>query len=198
MFRVWLPGDEFRRPGSSAQVSTLEGPIGEQHLSSVVTEPYLEDGDRAAPWTRAMDELHRASTFWVGTVHPTGRPHVVPVLAVVRGGTLHFAAGPSTQKARNLAQDPRVTITTSGDAVDVVVDGVVDAVRDDQALTDVAAAYGSKYGWQVEVREGRLYGDGAPTAGPPPYDVYRLTPHRAFGFPTIDDAPPTRWRFRTP
>ena len=39
--------------------------------------------------------------------------------------------------------------------------------------------------------------EGAPTAGPPPYDVYVVTPTVAFGFGT--DAEnwnhPTRWRF---
>jgi hypothetical protein len=101
----------------------------EQHSSWVVSEDYTEEGDHAAPWTTATEELHRASTFWVATVHPTGRPHVVPVLAVMSGGALHVAAGPETQKARNLAHDPRVTITTSGDDFDVVVEGVVDTAQ---------------------------------------------------------------------
>ena len=41
-----------------------------------------------------------------------------------------------------------------------------------------------------------LWAEGAPTAGPPPYHVYRVLPHKVLGFPT-DDASvvPTRWRF---
>lgn len=169
----------------------------EHRSSSVVTEPYSEDGRHTAPWNKAMEELHHGSTFWVATIHPTGRPHVVPVLAVVSANTLHSAAGPETQKARNLAKDPCVTITTGGVDLDVVVEGVTDVIRDEQALAAVAMAYLSKYDWHVEVHERRLRGEGAPTAGPPPYDVYRVTPHRAFGFPTTGDAPPTRWRFLT-
>jgi hypothetical protein len=30
-------------------------------------------------------------------------------------------------------------------------------------------------------------------AGPPPYRVYRLLPHRAFGFRATGDVTPTRW-----
>jgi hypothetical protein len=38
--------------------------------------------------------------------------------------------------------------------------------------------------------------DRAPTSGGPPYDVYEITPTKAFGLPT-DGEPltPTRWRF---
>jgi nitroimidazol reductase NimA-like FMN-containing flavoprotein (pyridoxamine 5'-phosphate oxidase superfamily) len=169
----------------------------ELHLTPV-TESYSGNGDLGARWLQAVQELHRASTFWVATTHPTGRPHVVPVLAVVSGDALHFAAGPDTQKARNLARDARLTIAMHGDDFDVVVEGDAHMVRDDEALADIAAAYLHKYGWEVEVREGHLYGEGAPTAGPPPYDVYRLTPNRAFGFPVTGDATPTRWRFRAP
>jgi nitroimidazol reductase NimA-like FMN-containing flavoprotein (pyridoxamine 5'-phosphate oxidase superfamily) len=169
-----------------------------EHSNSPVAEPYAGDGAPTAPWDDALEELGRAFTFWVATVHPSGRPHVVPVLAVVCGDVPHFAAGPGTQKARNLARDPRVTVTTHGGDFDVVVEGVVHAVDADDDLAAVADAYVHKYGWEVEARKGSLHGDGAPTAGPPPYDVYRLTPHRAFGFPATGNAAPTRWVFPSP
>jgi nitroimidazol reductase NimA-like FMN-containing flavoprotein (pyridoxamine 5'-phosphate oxidase superfamily) len=168
----------------------------EHHSIPPVSENYIGDSDLGAGWSQAVEELQSASTFWVATTHPTGRPHVVPVLAVVSGDALHFAAGPDTQKARNLTRDARLTVTTRGDDFDVVVEGDAHTVRDDGSLADVAAAYLDKYGWEVEAREGRLHGEGAPTAGPPPYDVYRVTPHRAFGFPATGDATPTRWRFQ--
>ena len=170
----------------------------EQGPHSPIAEPYAADGEPGARWAEAIQELRRATTCWVATIHPTGRPHAVPVLAVVTGDAVHFAAGPTTQKARNLARDPRLTLTTSGDALDVVVEGVADRVRDDAALAAVVEAYVTKYGWEVEAREGGLHGEGAPTAGPPPYHVYRLVPRRAFGFPTSGGAAPTRWRFRAP
>jgi hypothetical protein len=40
--------------------------------------------------------------------------------------------------------------------------------------------------------------EGAPTAGPPPYEVYEVyevTPAIAFGFGTDETLTPTRWRF---
>jgi hypothetical protein len=142
-----------------------------------------------------VEELQRAFTFWVATTHPTGRPHVVPVLAVVTGDSLHFAAGPEAQKARNLARDARLSVTTRGEDLDVVVEGDARTVRDEGSLADVAAAYldrSTAGRWSSR----RLHGEGAPTAGPPPYDISRLTPHRAFGFPAGGEVTPTRWRFQ--
>lgn len=64
-----------------------------------------------------------------------------------------------------------------------------------EARRRLAEVYASKYQWQVTVRDGALWGDGAPTAGPPPYDVYVITPTAAFGFGTDKTFGATRWRF---
>jgi hypothetical protein len=86
-------------------------------------------------------------------------------------------------------------ITTSGNAIDLVVEGETIRVKDDASLDAAAAAYASKYGWQVEVRDGAFHAEGAPTAGPPPYDIYEVTLAKAFAFPTEGTLVPTRWRF---
>jgi hypothetical protein len=65
-------------------------------------------------------------------------------------------------------------------------------------LERVAGAYMSKYGWNVTVRDGAFQDtEGAPTAGPPPYDVYVITPTTIFAFGTNDDTMnlSTRWEF---
>ena len=63
-------------------------------------------------------------------------------------------------------------------------------------LRRVADAYAAKYGWEVAVGDGALKGaEGAPTAGPPPYDVYELEPRTVVGLPADDRLTPTRWRF---
>jgi hypothetical protein len=77
-----------------------------------------------------------------------------------------------------------------------VVEGEAARVKDESKLQRVAHAYAEKYAWQVTVRNAALDADfGAPTAGPPPYAVYELTPSTAFGFGTDETFSPTRWRF---
>lgn len=160
-----------------------------------VTQPYLTDGPAPTPWSLALAELRTARTFWVATTCPDGRPHVVPVLAVVSDGALHVAASPSTRKVKNLTRDGRVSVTAQGRELDLVVEGDARLVRDARELAAVVAAYEDTYGWPVEVRDGALHGEGAPTAGPPPYRVFRISPRRAFGFPVTGSTTPTRWLF---
>jgi hypothetical protein len=149
-------------------------------------------------WDEVASRLEDAQFFWLATVRPDGRPHVIPVLAVWLDGTLYFAAGPSTRKARNLAGLPECVVTADGDDLHLVIEGAVAKVRDSDLLLRVAEAYGGKYGWEVTVRDGAFYAVGAPTAGPPPYDVYRLRPAIAFAFGTDEAYGATRWRFTAP
>jgi nitroimidazol reductase NimA-like FMN-containing flavoprotein (pyridoxamine 5'-phosphate oxidase superfamily) len=158
-------------------------------------EQFRSEDVTPTPWAQARSGLERAGTYWLATVHPDGRPHVVPVLAVVVDGVVHFCASDRSRKARNIAADPRCAITASSDTLDLVVEGQAMAVSDEAAVRRVAEAYAVKYGWRPEVREGALWADGAPTAGPPPYRVHRVVPATAFGFPTDEESVPTRWRF---
>jgi nitroimidazol reductase NimA-like FMN-containing flavoprotein (pyridoxamine 5'-phosphate oxidase superfamily) len=162
----------------------------------VAAQPFTAEEQRPLPpWPEARRRLAEADTYWLATVRPDGRPHVVPVLAVWLDGTLHFSAGAGTRKAKHLARDPHCVITTGAPALDLVVEGQAAKVRDDATLQRVAEVYASKYQWPVTVRDGAFWADGAPTAGPPPYDVYEVTPTTAFGFGTDETFGATRWRF---
>lgn len=145
-------------------------------------------------WRSALLRLGAADGYWLATTCPDGRPHLVPVLAVLVDSALHFAAGASTRKGRNLATSPRCVLSARNCELDLVVEGVATIVRD-ASLVGVADEYLAKYAWPVTVRDGAFYGEGAPTAGPPPYDVYRLDPVIAFGFPIDDTYEPARWTF---
>jgi hypothetical protein len=47
----------------------------------------------------------------------------------------------------------------------------------------------------VSIENGALVAGGAPTAGPPPYEVYELIPTRVFGLGTDETYGATRWTF---
>lgn len=154
-----------------------------------------QTGSDGMPWQEAWQRFAAANTYWLSTVRPDGTPHAVPVLAVEHAGDLYFCAAPFTQKARNLAHRRRCVLTTSAEGVDLVLEGSVVGVWDRSVLKGVATAYADKYGWQVEIKNGAFFAEGAPTAGPPPYDVYRLEPRKGFAFPTDGAHTPVRWQF---
>jgi nitroimidazol reductase NimA-like FMN-containing flavoprotein (pyridoxamine 5'-phosphate oxidase superfamily) len=154
--------------------------------------------DGPLPWPATRDLLSEARFYWLASTRPDGRPHVRPVLAVCADGALFTTTSPDAAKARNLERNPQCAMTARTDGLDLVVEGEATRVRDEASLQRVADAYRAKYGWPVTVREGAFDAPyGAPTSGPPPYEVYRVKPAVIFGFGTDDESAPrsTRWEF---
>jgi hypothetical protein len=157
-------------------------------------------GDRLAAlaWPDALDQLARAEAFWIATLSWAGAPRIRPVFAVVADGALHTTSSPDAQKARNLEHDRRCAIGGHTPEFDLIIEGAANRLRDGDELERVAAAYRDRYGWPVTV-----VGDafdapfGAPTAGPPPYAVFRIEPSRAYAIGITDQTNhlSTRWRF---
>jgi hypothetical protein len=112
---------------------------------------------------------------------------------------LYTTSNASAQKVRNLAGNPRCTVTASTDGIDLVVEGAGAKVEDEATLQRVFDAYRSKYAfWQITMRDGAFDApDGAPTAGAPPYQPYAVTPTTIYGFGTDEHFAPlsTRWEF---
>src|SRR3954470_6119601 len=62
-------------------------------------------------------------TCWLATIDSDGRPHVTGVGALWLDGAFWFETGERTRKGRNLARDPRCTMSLATDEFDVVVEG---------------------------------------------------------------------------
>lgn len=147
-------------------------------------------GHDALPWSAVIERLEAAATsghdiFTVlGTVTPDGRPHAAPVGAMWIDGAWHVVAGPGTRKARNLATNPACTLTARLPGVDVVFEGHAHRVTEPSDLERAAQAY-RQGGWPAEV-EGEAFTAPytAPSGGPPPWNLYRIACHQAFGVGT--------------
>lgn len=155
--------------------------------------------ERASPlaWTEASHQLAEAQTYWLATTRPDGRPHVRPILAVWVDGALHFAASLASRKGQYLRQNPSCAVTSVTPGLDVVLEGGAARVTDVARLHRVAETYAAKYGWPVTVRDGAFYAEGAPTAGPPPFHIFEISPTAVFAFATDETfaGRSTRWRF---
>ena len=155
-------------------------------------------GSPALPWSRARDRLAVPSPtdrFFLGTVGPDGRPHAAGVGALWFDGNLYIVSGPGTRKSRNLAANPACTIAAALRGIDLVFEGEATRVTDGPTLERLAALY-REQGWPAEVEGDAVTAPySAPSAGPPPWHLYRFTYHTAFG--VAGEAPhgATRWRF---
>jgi Pyridoxamine 5'-phosphate oxidase len=157
-------------------------------------------GDPALPWSRPRDLL-AASTpkpttpFFLGTSRPDGRPHAAGIGALWLDGDLYFTSGPGTRKARNLAANPACTISVRLEDIDLVLEGEATRVTDRPTLEQVAGLY-AEGGWPAVMEGDALTAPySAPSAGPPPWYLYRFTFHTAVGVATAEPNGATRWRF---
>jgi nitroimidazol reductase NimA-like FMN-containing flavoprotein (pyridoxamine 5'-phosphate oxidase superfamily) len=163
-----------------------------------IAEKLPSNADHAAPtpWEVARRTLAEGQWYWLASVRPDAQPHLRPVLAVWVDDAICFCSGHSTRKGKNLAQNSHCSLSVASDTMHLVVEGEAVKINDEAKLQRVADVYASKYDWHVTVRDGVFYADyGAPTAGPPPFEVYEIAPTVAFGFGTEESFSPTRWRF---
>ncbi len=156
-------------------------------------EAQLEAGLSQAPGTGGPDR----HTCWLATINADGSPHVTGIGAMWADGTFWFETGKETRKGRNLARDPRCTLSVAADEFDLVVDGDAQLVTDPATVAAMAKRWADD-GWPARVDETGVALTAefsAPSAGPPPWFVYRLIPRAATALLTVDPGGATRFRF---
>jgi uncharacterized pyridoxamine 5'-phosphate oxidase family protein len=106
-------------------------------------ERFSSPGASAVPWSQARRRLGEAEIYWISTVHPEGRPNVAPLIAVWLEETLYFCTGEHERKAKNLAGNSSVAITTGcnllGEGMDLVLEGEAVMVRDEAFYIDTGS-----------------------------------------------------------
>jgi hypothetical protein len=170
---------------------TNAGRTGEPKRS----RPTMPDGygvptDEAGllPWSWAVGQLEGARNYWFSTTRPDGRPHAMPAWAVWLDGVLYFEGSPETRRARNVAQNPSITVhLESGDQV-VILEGEAHAVgKPERALAErLAADFTAKYAASHDYRP-----------APDQWDeggLWALRPQVAFAWKEFPRGV-TRWHF---
>ena len=159
----------------------------------------VPDRDDVLPWELGLEKLAAGRLYWHVTHAADGGAQVRPVFAVVCDGVLCSTSSASSRKTERIISDPRCTLATSADDMDLVYVGVAARVHEPDRLERVAEAYRGKYGWPVEVTDDGAFDApfGAPAAGPPPYFVFAIEPATVHGFGTDERyaTRSTRWDF---
>ena len=136
-------------------------------------------------------------TCWLTTINLDGSPHVTGVGALWVDGTFWFETGERTRKGKNLAHDPRCALSVATQEFDLVVEGKASQITDRSTLEAMAARWAAG-GWPARVDDSGMAltaGFSAPSAGPPPWFVYRLMPQTATALATVAPGGATRWRY---
>jgi hypothetical protein len=117
-------------------------------------------------WSEVERRLARGGWFWLATVRPDGRPHVMPAFAAWSGTSFFVASNSLARKSRNLEAEPRCVISTDTGDLHVIVEGVARHVLDEEGLKRAVEAFQAVYSWPTQIQGSQLDADyGAPTSG---------------------------------
>jgi hypothetical protein len=143
-----------------------------------------QEGIGLLPWSWAVERLTSSHDYWVATVDGDGQPAVMPVWGVWLDAAVWFSSGPRSRRARNLARDPRCTITNDNPLEPVVVEGRSELITERAAVEIFTAACNAKYETDIPTA---FFADNA---------LFRVPPAVAYGLTEADfTTTPTRWQF---
>jgi hypothetical protein len=164
-------------------------------VSAVATQENIDlYGSPDIAWDGVLERLETGQVrhFWLATVDPDGRPHLAGIGARWLEGVLFFKSGPRTRKSRNLERDGRCVISAELPDFDLTFTGEAVRVTDEAIVQRLADIYAAN-GWPARAKGSQLEADySAPTAGPPPWDLWTMAPVSAVG---LGAGGAMRWRF---
>ena len=142
---------------------------------------YGQPSGETLPWTEVSQRLAEAPRYWLATVRPDGRPHVVPTDGLWVDDELWFSGSSQTVHLRNLRQNPSAAAHLEDGRRAVIVEGRAEPiVPSPEQARGLAELSRSKYGF-----------------APPPdayaAGIWRLSPVRVLAW---NDFPHDATRFR--
>jgi hypothetical protein len=142
------------------------------------------DGDGLVTWPDVIRRLEGATAYWICSARPDGRPHSVPVWGVWLDEIFYFGTHRQSRKARNLVDNPYITVHLDSSEQAVMVEGPARQIGDARLRALVDQAYVVKYDLAAD----------AP--GDDPNPIFALRPRFAFAWSGSDFATSaTRWTF---
>lgn len=175
------------------EATNLDTIYGSPLLDWSGVQALLDRGVTQAPGTGGPDR----HTCWLATINHDGSPHVTGIGGLWARGAFWFETGEKSRKGRNLARDPRCALSVAIADFDLVVDGVALKITDPRTVAEMAARWAAD-GWPARVDDTgqAITADySAPSAGAPPWHVYRLQPRTATAVGTVEPFGATRWHF---
>lgn len=145
-----------------------------------------DEGSGLLPWSWAAERLSAARNYWVASVWPDGRPHVMPVWGMWDDAVLWFSSSVKSRKTRNLVRDPRCVVTTENASDPVVIEGTARIFTQPAVLQRVIDLMNAKYTTDY----------GLSFLDPAVNTTIGVRPARVFGLRGTDfTGSPTRWVF---
>jgi len=121
-------------------------------MKTRVTRPkfpkgYVDNPKSEVPWDEVEKRLTESKNYWMCSVRPNGRPHVVPRWAVYVDGRIYYDGSPETRHVRNIVENPNVSVHLESGQEAIILDGTCRPISKPEArlAKQVSKAYSAKY-----------------------------------------------------
>lgn len=108
---------------------------------------YVDHPTSEVAWGYVEKRLQESKNYWLCSVRPDGRPHVVPRWGVFLDGKFYYDGSPETRHAQNIMENPHVNLHLESGSDVVIMEGEsAPAGKPDPSLAlRLAEAYREKY-----------------------------------------------------
>jgi hypothetical protein len=104
--------------------------MGKEHKMKTpkVTRPifppgYVDKPSAYLTWEWVAAQLTESKHYWLCTVRPDGRPHVVPRWCVYLDGKIYYDGSPETRHARNIEKNPHGSLHLESGSEAIILEG---------------------------------------------------------------------------
>lgn len=111
---------------------------------------YADNPTSYVEWEWVAAQLTQSRNYWLCSVRADGRPHVVPRWGAFLDGRFYYDGSPETRHARNITDNPHVTLHLEDGYKVVIMEGTSKPAGkpDSKFARKLAQAIGGKYGDQ--------------------------------------------------
>lgn len=126
---------------------------------------YADNPASYVTWDWVAAQLAESKNYWLCSVRPDGRPHVVPRWGAFLDDKFYYDGSPETRHAHNIAKNPHVSLHLESGTQVIILEGTSQPAGkpDPELAKRLAEAIGGKYGDQgyspkpAQWDEGGLY-----------------------------------------
>lgn len=148
---------------------------------------YADNPASFVDWEWVATQLAESKNYWLCSVRPNGRPHVVPRWGAFLDGRFYYDGSTETRHARNIMENPHVSLHLESGTQVIIMEGISKPAGKPEPdfAQRLAKAIGDKYGDQGYTPQPDQWDEGG---------LYVFTPRQCLAW-TVFYENPTKFEF---
>lgn len=143
---------------------------------------YVNNPRSTVAWDYVLGRLTEAKNYWLCSVRPDGRPHVIPRWGAFLEGRFYYDGSPETRHARNIVQNPHVSLHLESGTQVIIAEGSSRPVEkpERELARNLSHAYALKYAEDGYAPEPTQWDEGG---------LYEFTPRKVLAWTNFTEDP---------